>query len=226
MHQQTLTTIDVSQVDHVLDVRWANDDPNPKARARVKRHQEEAMAQAYLDALAIMDPVAKKARLLELKLSSSYRPGGAAAEYPDTNGQYEGWDVRAHAEAQGGASDAAQDQAIKEYEDKIWGKKGREYQSWRQHQSGLDGGGGGKDGDGGQFIEEEDDINRYLPLSDDEEDVEYPEEYAEGDDDKGEDEAKKEETTVEEPEAVVDRAVENEGDALGLLGGYGSESDG
>ncbi|KAG7670599.1 hypothetical protein Ndes2526A_g00373 [Nannochloris sp. 'desiccata'] len=232
MHQQTLTNIDISKADHVLDVRWANDDPNPKARARVKRHQEEAMAQAYLDALAIMDPVAKKARLHELKLGSSYRPGGVASKYPNTNGQYyEGWDARAHAEVAGEdggnggdrskASVLVQDKAIREYEDEIWGKKSRYQQSWRQHQSGV--------GVGivGEFIAEEDDINRYLPLSEDD-DVGYPEEYtstaaaevAEG----GCGNEKK--VVGEMPEVIEDSAVETEGDALGLLGGYGSESDG
>jgi Torus domain/RNA recognition motif. (a.k.a. RRM, RBD, or RNP domain) len=239
MHQQTLENIDASKIDHVLDVRWANDDPNPKARARVKRAHEDAMAQAYLEALKIMDPVAKKARLHELKLSSSYKPGGSAAAYPDTNGQYqedrewrnrggyEGWDARAHAEALGGgvSSDVAQDKAIREYEDKIWGKKGKQ-PSWRQHQSGGGGAGGGD-----EVVEEEgDDINRYLPLSDnDEEDVEYPEEFTEAAEVKNATaiEKNKEYTTDKvgsETPAVIESTPE--GDALGLLGGYGSDSDG
>jgi hypothetical protein len=227
MHQQTLDTIDVSQVDHVLDVRWANDDPNPKARARVKRHQEEAMAQAYLDALAIMDPVAKKARLHELKLSNAYRPGGSASAYPDTDGQYEGWDARAYAEAAHGEkpSAVAQDKAIKEYEDMIWGKNGKRKQSWRQHQSGIGGGDLGGDGD---LVEEEveDDINRYLPLSD--EDVEYPEEYTEGDTNDSDKKIENVHKEVGETPAVTDGGAvgAKEGDALGLLGGYGSDSDG
>jgi len=236
MHQQTLTNIDISKVDHVLDVRWANDDPNPKARARVKRHQEEAMAQAYLDALAMMDPVAKKARLHELKLSTAYRSGGAASEYPDTTEQYyEGWDARAHAEVAGKdgdvnddsikASVVAQDKAIREYEDKIWGKKGREKQSWRQHQSGV----GATIDD--ELIAEEDDINRYLPLSEDD-NVGYPEEYtttaaaAEVEEGNEKKENRKEEIIAELPAVIEGNAVETEGDALGLLGGYGSESDG
>jgi hypothetical protein len=241
MHQQTLNNIDISKVDHVLDVRWANDDPNPKARARVKRHQEEAMAQAYLEALAMMDPVAKKARLHELKLSSAYRPGGMASEYPDTNEQYpyEGWDARAHAEVAvkdgdtGGdkASVAAQDKAIREYEDAIWGKKNLEKQSWRRHQSGT-----GVAGLDDEPLAEEDDINRYLPLSEEEEeeeeeeDVGYPEEYttAVAEVEKGNEkkELGKKERVAEMPAVIEGSAVETEGDALELLGGYGSGSDG
>ncbi|KAL4545726.1 hypothetical protein Ndes2526B_g00377 [Nannochloris sp. 'desiccata'] len=194
MHQQTLTNIDISKADHVLD-----------------RRRQGCMS---------------------LKLGSSYRPGGVASKYPNTNGQYyEGWDARAHAEVAGEdggnggdrskASVLVQDKAIREYEDEIWGKKSRYQQSWRQHQSGV--------GVGivGEFIAEEDDINRYLPLSEDD-DVGYPEEYtstaaaevAEG----GCGNEKK--VVGEMPEVIEDSAVETEGDALGLLGGYGSESDG
>ncbi len=36
----------------VLDVRWANDDPNPRAVQRVKREREEAFRDAYLQVRA------------------------------------------------------------------------------------------------------------------------------------------------------------------------------
>jgi hypothetical protein len=44
MHQQRL---DGSKMAEVLDVRWANDDPNPRAVERVKREREEAFRDAY-----------------------------------------------------------------------------------------------------------------------------------------------------------------------------------
>lgn len=262
MHQQTLKGI---TADHVLDVRWANDDPNPRARARVKRAQEEAMAKAYLETLSNMEPEAKRARLHELSLGSAYRPGSVAAAYPDTSDQYadpntiaeyEGWDVRAHAEVSGdgGKATTAQDAAIREYQEKIWGpgKRGQE-----QHQ----GPGGGIDGD---LVEDvEDDINRYLPLddNDDEAALEYPEELTEpvvenlarpiaqqaqqhdGDEPLEQQKAPEEEQDrspggIENIKAGGGRVDDSEkssqggnaeesGDALGLqlLGGYGSDSD-
>lgn len=45
MHQQTLSG---SSAAEVLDVRWANDDPNPRAIVRVHHEREQAMRDAYL----------------------------------------------------------------------------------------------------------------------------------------------------------------------------------
>ncbi len=39
-----------SDLSEVLDVCWANDDPNPKAIMRVKREREETFTNAYMDA--------------------------------------------------------------------------------------------------------------------------------------------------------------------------------
>lgn len=107
MHQQVLMGGDVAAV---LDVRWANDDPNPKARAAVQRNREEALVGAYVSAVNNSDPETKRARLAQLALSANYTPGAAASAYPDTSGQYtsaqrysheyQGWDARAHAEVQ------------------------------------------------------------------------------------------------------------------------------
>ena len=249
MHQQTLKGV---AVDHVLDVRWANDDPNPRARARVKLQQEEAMAKAYLNTLSNMEPEAKRARLHELRLGTAYRPGSVAAAYPDTSDQYddqqyEGWDARAHAEVSEDPIKAkvAQDKAIKEYQDAIWGKKGHHGQVWHHQEGGVLGVGGVNDGDG--IIEEiEDDINRYLPLSDDEAALEYAEEFTEPAEmaQHGQHAEHHDSGPVlpsKQPGMVLHGAQDNLGDgagsgggvdskeesenALGLLGDYGSDSE-
>ena len=224
MHQQSLKGV---QVDHVLDVRWANDDSNPRALARVKREQEEMMAKAYLDAISNADPQAKRARLHELSLSGAYRPDAAASSYPNTNEQYtyEGWDVRAHAEgSQGedGNAVAVQDDAIKKYEEAIWGKK----VAARRHEPVVSGGGAAVEQ--GVEEEEEDDINRYLPLSDDDGDaaIEYAEELTEPP--LAPEKEKEMIKTVVVAEVVKQQGEGEEGeiDALQLLGGYGdSEED-
>ena len=70
--------------------RWANDDPNPRAVARVTREREEAFRDAYVRAVNEMSPEAKRARLQQLHLQATVRPGVAAAAYPDTDAQYGG----------------------------------------------------------------------------------------------------------------------------------------
>lgn len=102
MHQQTLTG---TKVDHVLDVRWANDDPNPKAQLRVKREQEEAMATAYMNAIEKMEPEQKKSKLYDIAMSSDYVAGGATAAYPDTSHQYNGMLVKPESDGDGGDGD-------------------------------------------------------------------------------------------------------------------------
>lgn len=86
MHQQSLMG---STMGEVLDVRWANDDPNPTAVRRVHREREEATRDAYMQAVETLDPEVKKARLQALHLAATLRPGPVAA-YPDTDGQYGG----------------------------------------------------------------------------------------------------------------------------------------
>lgn len=102
MHQQTLGR---EAENAVLDVRWANDDSNPIAQLRTKREQEESLAEAYMNAVEIMNPETKKAKLHGLSLAAAYLPGAAASAYPDTSTQYgteeyEGWDARAYADAE------------------------------------------------------------------------------------------------------------------------------
>jgi hypothetical protein len=153
MHQQTLAGAESSAV---LDVRWANDDPNPRARAVSQRHKEEALAGAYASAVNALDPEAKRARLQQLKLAAAYRPGAVAGDYPDTSAQYgedaagggggqysheyQGWDARAYAEAGppaaqqdaggegGGGGAAAQDAAVERYQSEVYA--GRRWQHW------------------------------------------------------------------------------------------------
>lgn len=191
MHQQTLRGI---LADHVLDVRWANDDPNPKSQLRVKRDQEEALETAYLDAVSKLDPDAKRARLYELGLVSSYRIGAVVSAYPNTSDQYQayeyqGWDAKAYADA-----------GVPSILDEVsaWPTKTQEVVVG---QEGV-----------------EDDINRYLPPSDEEDNsaayaYEEPAAPARG---------------AEDGVAVSGRSRREDetlaGGALGLLGGYGSDS--
>lgn len=90
MHQQQLQ--DLPDVDHVLDVRWAHDDPNPKAKARVKREQEEAFAEAVMEAVSKMDPESKRARLSQLGLGAAYHQDAITTSYPDVTDQFQGED--------------------------------------------------------------------------------------------------------------------------------------
>ncbi len=66
-----------------LDVRWANDDPNPKSVRRVKRQYEEEYMDAVRSAVNELPPEQKKARLLEMQLYGTHiPPGSAVAPYP------------------------------------------------------------------------------------------------------------------------------------------------
>ena len=65
-----------------LDVRWANDDPNPKAVARVKRNYEEEYMNAVRHAVNELPPEQKRARLLEMQLYGNVQRGSAVAPYP------------------------------------------------------------------------------------------------------------------------------------------------
>lgn len=65
-----------------LDVRWANDDPNPKAIARVKRNYEEEYMSAVRHAVNELPPEQKRARLLEMQLYGNVQRGSAVAPYP------------------------------------------------------------------------------------------------------------------------------------------------
>lgn len=65
-----------------LDVRWANDDPNPKAVRRVKRQCEEEYMSAVREAVNELPPEQKRARLLEMQLYGNVQPNSAVAPYP------------------------------------------------------------------------------------------------------------------------------------------------
>ena len=66
-----------------LDVRWANDDPNPKSIKRVKRQYEEEYMDAVRSAVNELPPEQKRARLLEMQLYGSQIPAvSAVAPYP------------------------------------------------------------------------------------------------------------------------------------------------
>ena len=65
-----------------LDVRWANDDPNPKAVRRVKRQYEEEYMSAVREAVNELPPEQKRARLLEMQLYGNVQPNSAVAPYP------------------------------------------------------------------------------------------------------------------------------------------------
>lgn len=66
-----------------LDVRWANDDPNPKAVRRVKRQYEEEYMSAVREAVNELPPEQKRARLLHMQLHGNVQPASSAvAPYP------------------------------------------------------------------------------------------------------------------------------------------------
>ena len=70
-----------------LDVRWANDDPNPKAVRRVKRQYEEDYINAVREAVNELPPEQKRARLMEMQLYGNVIPNNSAvAPYPGANG--------------------------------------------------------------------------------------------------------------------------------------------
>ena len=98
-HQQR-----VAGLAEPLDVRWANDDPNPAARRRVDREREAAVREAYNAAVNELDPGAKRARLQELHLA-------ATGQYPDTDAQY------ALAAGNGGGGEVASGYAMDDDDD-------------------------------------------------------------------------------------------------------------
>ena len=91
MHQQQLRGDTESGA--VLDVRWANDDPNPKAIERVKRRREEAFVKAYMQSIEKLGPEEKRAKMHELALSGAYVPGDLVTAYPDTSDQFPDDDI-------------------------------------------------------------------------------------------------------------------------------------
>ncbi|KAK9822689.1 hypothetical protein WJX81_001179 [Elliptochloris bilobata] len=73
-----------------LDVRWANEDPNPRAQARVKRAHADAYSQAVARSVDELPEAAKRARLMDLHIQASTRARGHCASapyYPDTSAQ-------------------------------------------------------------------------------------------------------------------------------------------
>lgn len=74
--------------DAQLDVRWALDDANPVAVAKVKRQHEEAFVAAYTTAADALGPDAKVARMHELTMMAAHQPGALVSQYPDTDEQY------------------------------------------------------------------------------------------------------------------------------------------
>ncbi|RMZ53450.1 hypothetical protein APUTEX25_003272 [Auxenochlorella protothecoides] len=152
MHQQSLAGVHGAEV---LDVRWANDDPNPRAARRVQREREEAMRDAYVQAVNTADPVAKRARLQQLHLAAMWKPD-TSDQYGDSPPPgYSGWDeyyYQDRDQAPDGASDAlhgpqgsaGHEGAAEAGEDDI----SRYLTS--EELAELTGGGGGKGEDGGQ----------------------------------------------------------------------------
>lgn len=89
MQNQHLKNSDMASSES-LDVRWANDDPNPKSVRRVKRLYEEEYMDAVRSAVNELPPEQKRARLLEMQLYGTHiPPGSAVAPYPDTTQQYD-----------------------------------------------------------------------------------------------------------------------------------------
>lgn len=82
MQNQHLKGSDMASSES-LDVRWANDDPNPKSVKRVKRQYEEEYMDAVRSAVNELPPEQKRARLLEMQLYGNVIPGNSAvAPYP------------------------------------------------------------------------------------------------------------------------------------------------
>lgn len=83
LQNQHLKGSDMASSD-TLDVRWANDDPNPKAVRRVKRQYEEEYMSAVREAVNELPPEQKRARLLEMQLygNAAIQPNSAVAPYP------------------------------------------------------------------------------------------------------------------------------------------------
>ena len=81
MQNQHLKGSDMASSES-LDVRWANDDPNPKAVRRVKRQHEEDYMAAVREAVNELPSEQKRARLLDLQLHGNTQANLAVAPYP------------------------------------------------------------------------------------------------------------------------------------------------
>ena len=79
MHQQQLTGDDTTGT--VLDVRWAYDDPNPKAVERVRLKREKMLADAYMAAIDRLPEEERVVRLNEIALAQGYREGAVTSAY-------------------------------------------------------------------------------------------------------------------------------------------------
>ncbi|PSC68748.1 Pre-mRNA-splicing factor cwc2 [Micractinium conductrix] len=158
MHQQTLRGCDTKEV---LDVRFAIDDPNPRAVARVQHEREVALRDAYTKAVNELPPDAKRARIQQLHLAATVRPGVASATYPDTSGQYggsgykheyEGWDTYLYSGGGGGTGEGQGDGDGELDSEERWAA----WQEWQAQQRRE----GGFLAKPAGFIE--DDFSRYL----------------------------------------------------------------
>lgn len=79
MHQQILHG---DQTKTVLDVRWANDDPNPKAIERVKAKREALLAKAYMVALSKLPADQRAAKCAEIELYNGHQEDAVTSTYP------------------------------------------------------------------------------------------------------------------------------------------------
>jgi len=70
-----------SGAGEVLEIKWANDDPNPGVVRQVKRSREEMFVRAVEDEVARLPEERKEARVLQMSLA-------ATGAYPDTDAQY------------------------------------------------------------------------------------------------------------------------------------------
>eukprot|EP00889_Picochlorum_renovo_P007292 jgi/Picre1/34322/NNA_001795.t1 len=87
MHQQQLRGDTTTGT--VLDIRWAHDDPNPVAIARVKAKQEKMLADAYMAAIERLPAEERAAKLQEIALSQAHTKDAVTSAYPNTSHQYE-----------------------------------------------------------------------------------------------------------------------------------------
>ena len=86
MHQQQLRGDTTTGT--VLDIRWAHDDPNPVAIARVKEKQEKMLADAYMAAIERLPDGERAAKLQEIALSQAHTKDAVTSAYPNTSHQY------------------------------------------------------------------------------------------------------------------------------------------
>ena len=92
MAGQTLSRKNGATAREALNVRWANDDPNPTAQHRVKREREESVADAVARAEARMPEERRVAMRLSHELCENKQTADGTADllasYPDTDAQY------------------------------------------------------------------------------------------------------------------------------------------